>query len=56
MGLDHGPRSFSGWTTDIIAVSSRRYHTIGLRADGSVVATGETKSGKCDVQDWNLLK
>ncbi len=56
VGLDHGPRSFSGWTTDIIAVSSRRYHTIGLRADGSVVATGETKSGKCDVQDWNLLK
>lgn len=56
VGLDHGPRSFSGWTTDIIAVSSRRYHTIGLRADGSVLATGETKSGKCDVQDWNLLK
>ena len=27
-------------------------HTVGLRADGTVVATGWNKYGQCDVNDW----
>ncbi len=27
-------------------------HTVGLRADGTVVATGSNKSGQCDVSNW----
>ena len=28
--------------------------TIGLKADGTVVATGYNSYGQCDVEDWNL--
>ena len=55
VGINGGKCNFDGWS-EIIAISSARDHTIGLKADGSVIATGETKNGKCDVQEWNLLK
>ena len=54
--MNWGDCDFASWPNDIIAISSEREHTIGLRADGSVVATGENKCGKCDVQGWNLFK
>ena len=28
------------------------YHTVALKSDGTVVATGYTKYGACDVSDW----
>ena len=28
------------------------YHTVGLKADGGVVAAGWNKHGQCDVSDW----
>ena len=28
-------------------------HTVGLRADGTVVAVGENYNGQCEVGDWN---
>ena len=55
VGINGGKCNFDGWS-EIIAISSAGDHTIGLRADGSVIATGETENGKCNVTDWNLLK
>ena len=37
---------------DIVAVSAGEYHTVGLRSDGTVVATGANSSGQCDTSDW----
>ncbi|MEG0048507.1 MAG: hypothetical protein RR865_05040, partial [Clostridia bacterium] len=33
-------------------LSAGRYHTIGLRADGKVVAVGDHEDGQCDVGGW----
>ena len=37
--------------TDIAAVSAGTAHTVGLKADGTVVATGDYY-GQCDVDSW----
>ena len=39
------------WRT-IKKVSSRSDHTVGLKADGTVVATGNNDNGQCNVSDW----
>ena len=31
-------------------------HTVGLKADGTVVAAGHTATGECDVKQWKLFK
>ena len=44
----------SGWT-DIIAVAAGAGHTIGLKSDGTVVATeykGNYDYGQCNVSNW----
>lgn len=33
-------------------VSSGRYHTVGLKSDGTVVAVGDNTFGQCNVSDW----
>ncbi len=33
-------------------VSSGQYHTVGLKADGTVVALGKNADGQCDVLKW----
>ena len=33
-------------------VSAGEYHTIGLKADGTVVAVGNNDCGQCNVSDW----
>ena len=33
-------------------VSVGQKHTVGLKADGTVVAVGRNTDGQCDVQDW----
>ena len=38
--------------TDIVSVSAGDCHTVGLRSDGTVVATGYNVYGQCDVTDW----
>ena len=40
-----------GWR-DLVAVSAGREHTVGLRSDGTVVATGDNGYGQCDVSGW----
>ncbi len=51
---DARERSFALW--DEIAVrdtiSAGTSHTVGLKADGTVVALGGNYSGECDVSDW----
>ena len=56
VSLDYGNRAkgiydVSAWS-DIISVDSSSYHTIGLRSDGTVVATGWNRHGQCNVSDW----
>lgn len=34
-------------------IATSRRHTIGLKANGTVVATGENGYGRCDVDGWH---
>ena len=38
--------------TDIIAIAAGNQHLVGLRADGTVLATGSNKMGQCNTRDW----
>jgi alpha-tubulin suppressor-like RCC1 family protein len=40
-----------GWR-DIVAIAAGSLHTVGLKADGTVVATGDNAFGQCEVGDW----
>lgn len=42
----------ASWT-DIVAIETGQSHLVGLKSDGSVVATGENSNGQCDVVGWN---
>ena len=52
---DARKRSFALWdeiaVRDTIGTGDK--HTVGLKADGTVVAVGNKKYGQCDVSDWN---
>ncbi|MNW71011.1 hypothetical protein D3C74_506000 [compost metagenome] len=48
---EHGQCNVSGWR-DIVAVTAGCAHTIGLKADGTVVAAGENQNGQCDINGW----
>ena len=41
---------------DIVAISSGSQYTIGLRSDGTVVATGENDDGQCNVSTWKDIR
>ena len=45
----------TGWA-DIVAVTAGASHTIGLRADGTALATGAHADGQCDVHGWTGLR
>lgn len=47
----NGQCDVSDWT-DIIAICAGRWHTVGIRADGTCVATGWNQDGQCEVSDW----
>ena len=51
--MNYGQCNVSYWK-DIIAVSAGSSHTVGLKKDGTVVATGDNDYGQCDVSIWNL--
>ena len=56
----YGQCNVSGWT-DIVVVSAGETHTVGLKLDGTVVATKYSgKStynyGQCDVNGWTDIK
>ena len=44
-----------GWT-EITAIAASDGHTIGLKADGTVVAAGCNENGECNVSDWTDIK
>ena len=37
---------------NIVDVATGQYHTVGLQADGTVVATGNNDYGQCNVSEW----
>lgn len=38
--------------TDIIAISVTNSHLVGLKSDGTVIATGGNGDGQCNVEGW----
>jgi alpha-tubulin suppressor-like RCC1 family protein len=45
----------SSWN-DIYAISAGVNHTIGLKSDGTVIATGENENGQCAVSSFKDIK
>ncbi len=45
----------SGWS-DIQQVSAGGDHTVGLKSDGTVVATGDNDDGQCNVSAWSNIE
>jgi alpha-tubulin suppressor-like RCC1 family protein len=41
----------TGWR-HIVAISTGDWHTVGLKADGTLVAVGQNDHGQCDVTGW----
>ncbi|GCD13205.1 Ig-like domain-containing protein [Clostridium tagluense] len=50
-GNDHGELDVNQWK-DIVAISTGGNSTVGLKKDGTVVATGDNSEGQCNVSDW----
>lgn len=46
-------RPSSRGTGAVLAAGCR--HTVGLRADGTVIASGLNQHGQCNVSDWNAI-
>lgn len=40
-----------GWK-DIVSIAAGGYHSVGLKADGTVVAVGKNDCGQCEVAQW----
>ena len=40
------------WISQRASLTVGAYHTVGLRSDGTVVATGDNEDGQCDVSGW----
>ena len=52
---DDGECNTDNWE-NIMVVSAGWYHTVGLKSDGTVVATGENSRGECDVDMWSNIR
>ncbi len=52
---DARERSLALWDEIAVrdTVSAGSFHTVGLKADGTVVAVGDNSNGQCDVSDWS---
>ncbi|MBR4727527.1 MAG: hypothetical protein IK080_06510, partial [Clostridia bacterium] len=46
-----GQCDVGGWS-GIVQIAAGAYHTVGLRMDGTVAATGDNSEGQCDVGEW----
>ena len=49
-----GACNVRGWH-DIVAIACSNMHTVGLKSDGSVVATGYNEFGQCNVDEWTNI-
>ncbi|MCI6434025.1 MAG: protein kinase [Clostridiales bacterium] len=47
-------RSFALWDEVAIrdTISAQGFHTVGLKADGTVMAVGDNEFGQCDIGSW----
>lgn len=53
-GRDEGQSNTDDWE-NIISVCAGYFHTVGLEADGTVVAVGSNAYGQCDVSEWTNI-
>ncbi|WP_324604548.1 RCC1 domain-containing protein [Saccharomonospora iraqiensis] len=51
----YGQRDVHEWR-DIVAVAASSAHTLGLRADGTVLAAGNAADGRCEVAAWRGIR
>ena len=51
---EDGQCNVSEWT-DIIAISANEHCTVGLKSDGTCVATGANDRGQCNVSPWKNI-
>ena len=51
--FDYGQLNVSSWS-GIVQVTAGSGHTVGLKADGTIVAVGRNSNGQCNVSSWNL--
>jgi len=54
VGTYSGAITSASWG-NIIAIAAGSYHTVGLKADGTVVATGLNDNGQCNTGNWNNI-
>jgi alpha-tubulin suppressor-like RCC1 family protein len=54
-GTERSWYNTSKWS-DIVFMTAGRNHAVGLKMDGTLVATGNTEFGRCDVSDWIDIK
>jgi len=52
---DSGQCDVADWR-EIVAVAAGSTHTLGLRADGTVVAAGNNEHGQCDIASWREIR
>jgi alpha-tubulin suppressor-like RCC1 family protein len=52
---DFGQCDVADWR-GIVAVAAGSTHTLGLRADGTVVAAGNNEHGQCDIAGWDEIQ
>lgn len=50
----YGKMEVGGWS-NIIAVAAGPNHSVGLRADGRVIAVGDNSLGQCNVETWTNI-
>lgn len=50
----HNELDVSSWR-NIVDIAAGESHTVGLRADGTVVATGSNSYGQCNVSEWTNI-
>jgi alpha-tubulin suppressor-like RCC1 family protein len=50
-GNEKGQCNVESWQ-DIVAVCAGSYHTVGLKADGTVVAVGGNDVHRCNTENW----
>ena len=41
--------------TDVAAVSVSPFHTVAVKTDGTVIASGDIQYGQCEVEDWQSI-